>query len=684
MFQNVKVLHKLLLAFLCIGLIPVLILGVAANLKADAALRKDSFEKLKAVREIKKNQILSFFSERMGDIRVLSENEQVADSLMMFAAAFTKEGGKVFGPEWNKVKAVCGPWFRKYQQEYGYYDLFLITAGGDIVFTTEEEPDIGQNLKTGSLSASGLGRAVAAAGERAVLVDFSPYAPSNGDPASFVAAPVKAEGKQIGFVALQIPLDAINHIMNERTGMGETGEIYLVGSDLLMRSDSRLDPVHHTVIASFANPGKGKVDTVASRAALAGRNGAEIVMDYNGNPVLSAYAPLSVEGLSWAILAEIDVAEAFAAVYDLRNTSLGIGVGVLVAVFLSAWWIGTRLTRPVILAAGMAKDMATGDFSKRLTVDRHDEIGEMVDSLNRMSEELGQVMVGISHGMGDLAGSAGELNSVSVNMNEGAESTSGRARTVAAAAEEMSHSMSSVTAAMGQASANVNVVASAAEEMTSTITEIAANSEKGREITGVAVEEAEAAYSRVETLGEAANAIGTVTRTISEISEQTNLLALNATIEAARAGEAGKGFAVVAGEIKSLATQTTEATLDIRKRVEDIQGATEGTVGAIGRISEIITEINQIVAAIATAVEEQSVTTKEIANNVGQAAQGISEVNENVAQSFQVAGEIASDITDVNHATEKMSENSSMVLAQSEALSALAGRLKEQVEKFTT
>jgi methyl-accepting chemotaxis protein len=99
--------------------------------------------------------------------------------------------------------------------------------------------------------------------------------------------------------------------MEQRSGMGETGEVYLVGPDYLMRSDSYLDPQGHSVAASFANPQQGSVRTDAVRRALEGETGADVVRDYNGNPVLSAFAPVQVGGHTWAILADIDVAEAF-------------------------------------------------------------------------------------------------------------------------------------------------------------------------------------------------------------------------------------------------------------------------------------------------------------------------------------------------------------------------------------
>jgi methyl-accepting chemotaxis protein len=93
-----------------------------------------------------------------------------------------------------------------------------------------------------------------------------------------------------------------------------------------------------------------------------------------------------------------------------------------------------------------------------------------------------------------------------------------------------------------------------------------------RAISDQAVDKAGETSGQMDGLGQAAEGIGKVVETITEISEQVNLLALNATIEAARAGEAGKGFAVVANEIKELAKQTSTATLEIKEKIANIQG----------------------------------------------------------------------------------------------------------------
>lgn len=311
-----------------------------------------------------------------------------------------------------------------------------------------------------------------------------------------------------------------------------------------------------------------------------------------------------------------------------------------------------------------------------------DEIDKIAAWINTFVTSTGKIIKNISKDSELLSNASSELLDLSSQMSQGSETMSGKSNTVAAAAEEMSSNMNSVAAAMEEASTNVGVVATAAEQMTATINEIARNSEKAKVITDEAVSDSQSASMKVNELGKAAQDIGNVTETISEISDQTNLLALNATIEAARAGEAGKGFAVVANEIKELARQSAEATKEIKAKIDGIQNSTSGTVTEIEQITSVINNVNDIVATIATAVEEQSVTTKEIAENVSQASMGISEVNENVAQSSTVSAEIASDVAEVNQSSNEMSTGSNQVNMSAEELSKMAAQLNKMVGKF--
>lgn len=291
------------------------------------ALRNEAFKKLEAVRNIKKNQIEGFFKERIGDVHVLAENPFVKSSALEILEAFEASGGvdgKAFNglasgnftaPEaYKEVHDQHFGFYENFMNEYGYYDLFILSKdGGDVAFSVTKEPDFAQRSSSIDSSLKDVWQTAVNEGKTA-LSDTKPYAPSNGAPAQFLAAPIKDNGEIVAVIALQISNDAVNAIMTERSGMGQTGETYLVGSDLLMRSDSFLDPVNHTVTASFANPQLGKADTQASRSALEGQSDTQVIPDYNGNPVLSAYTPVTVGEHTWALISEIDVAEAFSPV----------------------------------------------------------------------------------------------------------------------------------------------------------------------------------------------------------------------------------------------------------------------------------------------------------------------------------------------------------------------------------
>lgn len=349
--DNMKMKPKLTVLFLLVGLIPLIIVGwwssrVATNQlmaktyaqlenvrelkKAQidrffnerngdilvlnemiATLRRKAFQKLTAVRQLKKYQIETYFQERQDDVTLLAANATLAQALKAFQQAFEIEGRSVNGAQWQTLAATYTPWFSQYKDRYGYDDLLLISQNGDVVYSLLQNADLGQNLVTGSLKGSPLGKCFEKAAKRLTLQDFEPYAPSGNTPTAFIAAPVKQADQTIGVVALPLPIAKINSIMQERAGMGKTGEVYLVGSGKQMRSDSFLDPVNHSVAASFANPEKGKVDTEASRQALTWKADTRVILGYNGNYVLSAYAPLTVMDLNWAIIAEIGVEEAF-------------------------------------------------------------------------------------------------------------------------------------------------------------------------------------------------------------------------------------------------------------------------------------------------------------------------------------------------------------------------------------
>jgi len=221
---------------------------------------------------------------------------------------------------------------RVFAEYLEYYDVFFISESGDVLFTATQESDLGTNLVDGPFADSGLGRLFRALREvedldQVVFEDFSAYAPSGDEPAAFIGSPVHEGGKRIGFYAVQIPAKPVNSIMHFSAGMGETGEIYLVGRDGLMRSDSRFFDDSSIL--------KTTVSGQTVEAALAGGVGVDVVDDYRGVPVFSAYRPFDFEGARWAVLAEQDVDEVRAPIGELLSwIATGYAVFIVIGLML--------------------------------------------------------------------------------------------------------------------------------------------------------------------------------------------------------------------------------------------------------------------------------------------------------------------------------------------------------------
>ncbi len=210
-------------------------------------------------------------------------------------------------------------YYQNYIEHYGYYDLFLIQPDGYVFYSVKKDASLQSNILRGTYddtNLSALIRQVSQTG-RYGLVDFANYSLTN-EPASFMAQPVKdQQGRTILYIALEIPIEGITNIMGNRKGMGDTGESYLVGPDLKMRSNSYLDPIEHSVKTSLSGTvEENGIDSLVIRQALEGKSGTGLIVDYNEHAVLASYDRITFDGFNWAIVSEIDKAEAFASIYE--------------------------------------------------------------------------------------------------------------------------------------------------------------------------------------------------------------------------------------------------------------------------------------------------------------------------------------------------------------------------------
>jgi methyl-accepting chemotaxis protein len=493
----------------------------------------------------------------------------------------------------SPVDANGEEFYAKYKEMYGYYDLFLLNPDGYAFYTVAKESDYQTNFLTGKFSNSNMGKLVKQVidNRQFGLADFAPYAPSNNEPCAFIAQPVVHNGQVEIIVALQLSLEAINAIMQEREGLGKTGETYLIGSDSLMRSDSFLDPQNHTVKASFANPNAGSVKTVGAQEALSGKTDNKIIMDYNGNPVLSAYTPVKVGETTWALLAEIDelevVSESVAAKMLLRRVwTIGIVAGIVI--FL------------VVLL---------NVFSTR----------KLVITLQR-------IIQGLNDGSAQVAAASGQVSSASQQMAEGSSEQ-------AASIEETSSSLEEMSSMIKQ---NAEHASQADNLMKDT-----------SQVVGVANDSMNDLNTSMDEISKASEETSKIIKTIDEIAFQTNLLALNAAVEAARAGEAGAGFAVVADEVRNLAMRAAEAAKNTANLIE-------GTVKKVAAGSDLVTKTNDAFTQVTGSTSKVGELVGEISAASDEQSQGIEQINKATTEMEKVVQQNAANAEENASASEEM------------------------------
>jgi hypothetical protein len=249
---------------------------------------------------------------------------------------------------YSQVHGKYHPLLRSFLEKFGYYDLFLLDAQtGDMLYSVFKEVDFATNLLEGPNAATNFGRVVRAAIESerpglVRLVDFEPYQPSYGAPASFIACPVYEQDRKIGILVFQMPVDRINQILTgdcnwQPDGLGQSGETIMVGSDLALRSICRSLVEHQEEhLANLQRWGYGQplIDQVRKAGtsvliekvtpgiveqALRGHTGTCTAKNNHGNNALYAYAPLDIVDVNWVIVSSMAEAEIAARMDELRT-----------------------------------------------------------------------------------------------------------------------------------------------------------------------------------------------------------------------------------------------------------------------------------------------------------------------------------------------------------------------------
>lgn len=297
-------------------------------------------------------------------------------------------------------------------QGFGFYDLFFIDLiKSNIVYSVFKELDFATSLTKGPYSDTNLADIVRKVIDQpvkgaVVISDFRSYKPSLGQAASFMAIPIYDRDEFLGVLAAQIPADGLNNILTNdkswtRDGLGETGEVYLVGSDKLMRSDSRFprqteskEKTNTKGKATATSPLvtssilKQRIDNEAVTDAVRGNTDIKTVTGYQGYSVLSAYAPLTVPGLDWVIVAEKGYEEAHEPITSIEKAIL-TGASITAAIMtLYALLVSNIFIGPVQSILSHVEKVVSGEKTEPLKSQRGDEFGLLTQNINTVTERI--------------------------------------------------------------------------------------------------------------------------------------------------------------------------------------------------------------------------------------------------------------------------------------------------------
>lgn len=323
---------------------------------------------------------------------------------------------------------------------------------------------------------------------------------------------------------------------------------------------------------------------------------------------------------------------------------VGLAAALLLSVVISLFVIRS-ITQPLATAAGLVEHVSQGDLSHTVDVTSRDELGLMLEALNRMVgglKDLADVAVKISEG--DLTVEAKALSDKDVlgqalirmlkSLRNTVTEVASAAANVASGSEQMSSTAEEISQGSTEQAAAAEESTSAMEEMASSIQQNADNARQTEKIASKAAEDAKAGGGAVTQTVKAMKEVAEKISIIEEIARKTDLLALNAAVEAARAGEHGKGFAVVASEVRKLAERSQTAAAEISSLTVDGVRTAEGAGQLLEKLVPDIQKTAELVHEIAAASAEQNTG----AGQVNKAIQQLDQViQQNAAASEQMA-----------------------------------------------
>lgn len=663
------------------ALLSTLAIGISSVLSGSSILEEASKTRLEALTASRATQINEIFQRLKTDLNLLGQTPSTIKGVVSFTMGFGSSGRSGLRKKYIKNnptpddrKAYDGeddfsfygqqhkqnhPYFRSLIESYGYPELMLFDLKGNMIYSVNKRDDFASKIIKKDEPDSPLKTLVQTLIDEkktdlVLAADYFSYPSLAGQKAAFAGRGIFAQdGNLEGVIVLQVPDSGINAILGDRSGLGESGRMMLVGNDGLLRGTS-------------TGSGTSKLDLSVLSAAKSQKFATDVSVSEDGRNTLYAAQTVSFFDKVWFVLSEQEMDEILKPAHDLSNRILITSVALFILIGAVGMYASRSIVSPLQKITQAMMNIANGDLEQETpALSRSDEIGSMAHAVEVFkNNEKEAVHLRQSQEAERIRSEADKMQAM-MDIADGLEQRTGEAIQQMNTVIEMLKSNSSEMAQTSQAtrtkaqdvqsfaqttSLNVSTVASATQQLKESSLEIAHEMDKATHTTKDASEAVSGAMQVVEGLSQSVESIGDIVELIQNIAEQTNLLSLNATIEAARAGEAGKGFSVVASEVKGLAMQTANATEGVSEKIAQINSETELVIQALKDISDKVFEVQNASVGIASATEEQNTSIDDINQSVGEASSGTQHISDYMEDLTQHSEETNASVEDMHTA----------------------------------
>ena len=360
--RNLKIFAKLTLSHSVLGLFIIITLSITFYIVLRNTLIQRSLDQLSSINILKKDLVESYFFRSQQNLEALQLEGKFS---RIYSDRVRLSTTDQMSQDLADIENLC--------KLYNFKNLHVFDTQHRQLFSTDREMYPEGLLKE-------IDSAVSISPNRLRIIDATSYSP-NKQVLLFYYVPILENADVVGIVLVQENFEKVEKILRETTGMGSSGESYIVGHDYTMRSSSRFFP--------DSLPSRISVRTDAVKSAFQQLPGQSILKDYRDVSVLSVYRNIENRDLQWVIVSEMDESEAMQPIIQLRNYFAVITLVILLLTIFTTYLLSNIIVRPVLALKEIIVTLSKGMIPEGRTLrNSTDEIGEMALAIRQLTQGL--------------------------------------------------------------------------------------------------------------------------------------------------------------------------------------------------------------------------------------------------------------------------------------------------------